>query len=124
MRGTKISAFKKRQTTQFARNLRRHETDAERNLWSRLRNGQVAGMKFRRHQPVGNYIVDFICFEKSLIIEVDGSQHADPLIETRDQDRKISLETGGYRILRFWDNEVLTNIEGVLSKILSALNEI
>jgi very-short-patch-repair endonuclease len=81
-------------------------------------------MKFRRQQPIGNYIVDFVCFEKSLIIEVDGSQHADPLIETRDQDRKISLESGGYRVLRFWDNEVLTNIEGVLSKILSALNEI
>jgi very-short-patch-repair endonuclease len=124
VRGNKIGAFKKRKPTQFARNLRRHETDAERNLWSRLRNGQVAGMKFRRQQPIGNYIVDFICFEKRLIIEVDGSQHTDPLIEARDQDRKISLESGGYRILRFWDNEVLTNIEGVLSKILSALNEI
>ena len=77
--------------------------------------------KFRRQQPIGPYIVDFVSMEKKLIIEVDGGQHAEGEISVRDEKRAIWLSKEGYRILRFWNNEVLTNIEGVLEKIREAL---
>jgi len=101
----------------LARNLRKNETDAERLLWSRLRSSQVYGLKFRRQQPVDNYIVDFVTFEKRLIIEIDGSQHT----EAKDKERTDKLESKSYKILRFWNNDVLQNTEGVLEKILEEL---
>ena len=86
-------------------------TDAERLLWKRLRMRQLADHKFRRQQPIGNYIVDFVCLEKQLAIEVDGGQHS----EQADHDARRSawLEAQGFRILRFWDHEVLKHIEAV-----------
>ena len=107
-----------RSVTRRARNLRQNSTDAEKRLWQHLRLKQLAGWKFRRQQPLGTFIVDFICLEKRLIIEIDGGQHAgNPKDTARDQ----WLKTQGFTILRFWNNEVLTNIDGVLEVIKEKL---
>lgn len=84
--------------------LRKQSTDAERVLWQRLR-GEQLGVKFRRQHPYLNYVLDFVCIEKKLVIEVDGSQHADSL---HDSKRDQTLSAGGFNVMRFWDNEVLT----------------
>jgi very-short-patch-repair endonuclease len=88
-------------------------TDAEFELWKHLKNKQL-GVRFRRQSPIGNYIVDFVSFEAKLVIEVDGGQHAE---STKDGSRDKYLKSQGFRVLRFWNNEVLGNIEGVLDKI-------
>ena len=90
-------------------------TDTERFLWLQLRARRIEGCKFRRQTPIGKYIVDFVCHEQRVIVEVDGGQHS----ENVEQDfiRDKWLREQGYRILRFWNNEVLTNIEGVLEVI-------
>lgn len=103
-----------------ARRLRRQATDAERLLWRKLR-GKSLGAKFRRQAPIGPYIVDFVCFEKKLVIELDGSQHASPQGRAYDATRTQWLESQGFRVLRFWDNQVLTETEGVLERILQEL---
>lgn len=90
----------------FAKELRRNSTDAEKLLWSRLRDRQLFGCKFRRQQTMGAYIVDFICMEAMLIIEVDGGQHMER--EPQDVLRSQYLNSLGYKVLRFWNNEVLT----------------
>ena len=105
----------------FARKLRREQTKAERVLWARLRNTQQEGVKFRRQQPVGLYIVDFVSFQKKLIVEIDGGQHAEEEAGKRDERRAIWLQERGYRVLRFWNNEVLANVDGVLERIREAL---
>ena len=105
--------------TKRARELRKNMTDAERLLWSKLRRKQL-GVKFRRQVPIGNYIVDFLCPAKKLIIELDGSQHID---SEYDRKRDKFLESKGYTILRFWDNEVLKETEAVLQRILYELNK-
>ena len=102
-----------------ARALRKNPTDAERTLWSHLRFWQVHGHKFRRQQPIGDYIVDFICLEKKLIIEVDGGQHAEQ--ESYDSARDAWLRAQGYFVVRFWNNDVLQNIDGVKETIFTAL---
>lgn len=89
-----------------------------------MRNAQLGGVKFRRQQPVGDYFVDFISFEKNLIIEVDGGEHNEPAYMKHDEERTRYLEDRGYRVMRFWNNEVLQNIEGVVHQILEALGEI
>src|SRR3984893_13782608 len=104
----------------FARRLRRAATDAERRLWYRLRARQIDGAKFVRQEPIGPYIVDFVCREQRLIVEVDGGQHA---TDTRDIVRDNWLSDDGYRVLRFWNNDVLANTEGVLEAIAAALSE-
>ncbi|MBS3906015.1 MAG: endonuclease domain-containing protein [Syntrophaceae bacterium] len=101
------------------RQLRKNMTDTERVLWRHLRLRQIDGYKFRRQQPIGKYIVDFVCFEKKLIIEVDGGHHADQL--GYDAKRSAWLEKEGFRILRFWDNQVLEEVESVKEVIVSAL---
>ena len=78
-------------------------------------------MKFRRQQPIGSYIVDFASLARKLIIEIDGSQHNEERIKERDEERTISLKERGYQIIRFWNNEVLTNLEGVMERIREAL---
>ena len=105
----------------FARELRQKHTDAEKALWMRLRNRQLEGVKFRRQQSMGSYIVDFASFERKLIIEIDGGQHNEERIKERDEKRTIGLKERGYQIIRFWNNEVLTNLEGVLERIREAL---
>jgi len=104
---------------QHARELRRNSTDAERWLWQRLRDRQLLGHKFRRQAPMGPYIVDFICRARGLVIEVDGSQHGQQ--EDYDEGRTQFLETQGYRVLRYWNNEVLQRGEAVLESIVQAL---
>lgn len=93
-------------------------TDAERALWWLLREKQVNGRRFRRQVPIDRYIVDFACLEARLIIEVDGGQHAD---SESDAARDAYLHANGFRVLRFWNNEVLSNREGVLTRIAEAL---
>jgi very-short-patch-repair endonuclease len=99
----------------MARCLRKRPTEAERFLWSRLRMKQLEGLKFRRQEPIKNYIVDFICYENKLVIEVDGGQHAEKKEDDKKRDNWLNLQ--GFRVLRFWNNEVLGNIEGVLEVI-------
>ena len=103
----------------YARDLRRSQTNAERKLWSLLRDRRLAGFKFRRQHPLGPFIVDFCCTEAKVIVELDGGQHA----LTRDDDatRSCYLAGQGYRVLRFWNNEVLGNTSGVLERIVEAL---
>jgi very-short-patch-repair endonuclease len=102
-----------------ARKLRESQTDVEGKLWSQLRDRQVHGVKFRRQHPIGPFIVDFCCFEKGLVVELDGGQHAKRNVA--DQRRTGFLEKRGYRVLRFWDNDVLENFDGVLEKISEAV---
>ena len=106
-------------TVQFARDLRQQMTDAERRLWYLLRRKQLEGFRFRRQAPIGKYIADFVCFAECLIIEVDGGQHSDQ--QAYDEARTEWLESEGFRVLRFWNNDVLANQEGVLETILDAL---
>ena len=105
--------------SQRARELRRNSTDAERVLWRLLRAGDTAAHKFLRQAPIGRYIVDFGCFDKKIVIEVDGGQHQ--LRIQYDRARTEWLESQGFKVLRFWNNEVMTNEGGVLDKILSVL---
>jgi very-short-patch-repair endonuclease len=102
-----------------ARQLRQDSTDAERKLWGRLRDRQLDDHKFRRQRPVGRFIVDFLCMERRVVIELDGGQHADNVDD--DEGRTREIEHAGYRVIRFWNNDVLTNIEGVLMAISEAL---
>jgi very-short-patch-repair endonuclease len=101
--------------TSIAKALRKRLTDTERLLWRHLRAKQLEGLKFRRQEPIGRYIVDFVCHEKRIVIEVDGSQHT--IEKNKDAERDKWLNEQGYKVLRFWNNEVLTNIEGVLQTI-------
>jgi very-short-patch-repair endonuclease len=110
----------KNRTTIPAKDLRKRSTDAERNLWNKLRAKQIQGLKFRRQEPIGRYIVDFVCYERQVIIEVDGGQHAAAIAE--DSARDTWLSSQGFKVMRFWDHEVLTNIQGVLGSILEALS--
>jgi len=104
-----------------ARTLRKHLTETELRLWGKLKRRQLAGMKFRRQQPIGPFIVDFVCFERRVIIEVDGGQHAE--VVAYDVNRTRWLETQGYRVLRFWNNEVLADTEAVAQAILDCIEE-
>jgi very-short-patch-repair endonuclease len=104
--------------TERARRLRRDSTDAEIALWYRLRSRGLGGHKFVRQEPIGPFTVDFICREARLVIEVDGGQHAD---NSRDAVRDKWLADRNYRILRFWNNDVLGNMTGVLETIATAL---
>lgn len=104
---------------QRSRVLRGQPTDAERLLWQRLRGRQMSGHRFRRQHPLGRYIVDFACLEAGLIVEVDGGQHLTD--EARDQVRTEWLAARGFRVLRFWNHEVLTQIDGVAEAIWRAL---
>jgi very-short-patch-repair endonuclease len=102
-----------------ARELRKNFTEAENRMWYFLRNRQLNGYKFNRQYVVEPYIVDFICRAKNIIIEIDGGHHAENL--TYDQERTLFLEAKEYKVLRFWNNEVLNNITGVLEMILKSL---
>ncbi len=108
-----------RRPTLLARKLRNEATDAERRLWGHLRRRQLGGFKFSRQMPVGPFVCDFICREASLVVEVDGGQH--DVRSAEDARRSRFIEREGFRVLRFWNNEVLDNTEGVLQAILSEL---
>ena len=102
--------------------LRQNQTEAEAKLWSRLRGHQVAGVQFRRQHPIGNYIVDFCAPRRKLIVEVDGSQHIEHA--EYDSERTKYFQSLGYRVLRFWNNEVMDDIDTVMSMIWSEINKV
>jgi len=104
-----------------ARHLRRNMTDAERKLWRLLRGRQMESYRFRRQQPIGNYIVDFVCLEARLVIEVDGGQHA--IHADADRERTEWLRSEGYRVLRFWNRQVLKETRMVLDEVWRALQD-
>ena len=101
--------------TKFAKKLRKNSTKAETVLWKNLRSRQLKIIKFRRQQPIDNNIVDFVSFEKRIIIELDGGQHTENRLS--DNERYKIFKKDGYAVLRFWNNEVLDNLDGVLEKI-------
>ena len=105
-----------------ARKLRRDQTDAERVLWFRLRDRRVNGFKFRRQVPIGGYIVDFCCEASRLVVEIDGGQHA--IRGEQDARRTADLEGWGYLVLRFWNNDVLRNTDGVVETIIATLKPV
>lgn len=108
-------------TQSRARELRLHLTDAERKLWSHLRRRHLDGLRFRRQVPIGPYIADFACLEPRIVVEVDGSQHATQ--ENYDAKRDAFLKEQGFRVLRFWANDVLAQTDGVLEVIYRAMQE-
>jgi len=109
--------------THLAKGLRTRQTDAELALWSKLNNRQVAGFKFRRQQQITDYIVDFVCFEKKLIIELDGSQHSEEPFKAKDENKTRLFQNEGYEVLRFWDNDVLQNLDGITEAIVIAITK-
>ena len=100
-----------------ARALRQSQTDAEALLWSKLRSRQMLDLKFRRQHPLGKYFADFVCVEVGLVVELDGGQHGDAAAVEYDRNRSDDLAAMGFRVLRFWDNEVLNETNAVLEKI-------
>ena len=108
-------------TIKKARALRSQLTDAEQVLWRHLRMRQISGHKFRRQRPIGPYIVDFVCLEKKLIVELDGSQHAEQYSYDRSRDRWLIAQ--GFEVVRFWNDQVLTETNDVVEAIFRALNE-
>jgi very-short-patch-repair endonuclease len=99
----------------LAKDLRSNSTDAERLIWSRLRARRFFGSKWKRQQPLGNYIVDFVCFEARVVVELDGGQHA--CSTEADAKRDAWLTNQGFKVLRFWNNEVFENLDGMLTTI-------
>lgn len=105
----------------LARNLRKNQTPQEQKLWRFIRNNQL-GVKFKRQYPIGDYIVDFICRGKWLIIELDGSQHNEDNNIINDEIRTKYLESRGFKVIRFWNNDINDNIEGVILEIKKYIN--
>lgn len=106
----------------LAKQMRKESTEGEKLLWNYLSGKKIDGVKFRRQQPIGNYIADFFCSSEKLIIEVDGGQHNDEQAKAYDAERTAFLEQAGYRVLRFWNNDILHNIEGVYDTIVSTIS--
>jgi len=102
-----------------ARALRNNPTDVEKLLWRQLRMWQLDGYKFRRQQPLGNFIVDFVCLDKRLIVELDGGQHAERSDDDANRDAWLSKQ--GFTVLRFWNNDVLKNVTTVTERIFETL---
>ena len=108
-----------RKMIRIARKLRVNQTDAETVLWNRIRSRQIDGHKFVRQEPICGYVCDFVCRERLLVIEVDGGQHSESAADVKRDQRLLA---DGYRVLRFWNNDVLGNLEGVLLTIQSELS--
>ena len=103
----------------LARHLRSNLTEAEKKLWRHIRNKLLGGHRFRRQAELGAYVVDFVCFEAKVVVEIDGGQHADQIEE--DATRTAWLETQGFSVIRFWNNEVTENVDGVLARLSTFL---
>jgi very-short-patch-repair endonuclease len=110
-----LAALRKSTSAENARQLRSGMTDAERRLWYYLRAGRLHGFTFRRQVPLGSYVVDFLCEQARLVVELDGGQHAERV--EYDASRTQWLNARGYRVVRFWNNDVLANTEGVMAAI-------
>ena len=106
----------------FARQLRKNMTDAERRLWYHLKLRQLDGQKFRKQAPIGNYVVDFVCFDAKLIVELDGGQHAAEVV--RDEVRTAWLNSQGFRVSRFWNFQIFEERNEVLETIWNALRDV
>ena len=104
----------------FAKHLRQRMTESETRLWRHLRAHRLNDEKFRRQQPIGPYVVDFVHFGARLIVEADDDQHNDA---PRDERRDAWLRAQGFKVLRFWNNEIMNNLEGVLLRVVAAMNE-
>ena len=113
--------YYKKGNLQLAKNMRSNMTKEEVKLWNIIRGSRFYGYKFKRQVLIGNYIVDFVCEERKLIIEIDGGQHNEDENIMNDEIRTHYLESNGYKVLRFWNNEVWDNIDGVCSIILETL---
>jgi very-short-patch-repair endonuclease len=105
--------------TSRARSLRKNSTETERRLWYAIRNRRLGGFKFRRQVWLGEYIADFVCVERKLIVELDGGQHAQS--REYDERRTAALQARGFRVVRYWNSEVLMNLDGVLDDLLKHL---
>ena len=121
MKAKKIIHPRNLDLTPRAKSLRREMTDVEKILWYHLRNRRLGGFKFRRQYPMGSYVVDFICVECKLIVELDGGQHAEQTIY--DSKRTAWIEKQGYKVIRFWNNEVTRQKDAVLERIARELHE-
>ncbi|RWL95227.1 endonuclease domain-containing protein [Mesorhizobium sp.] len=104
----------------FARSLRREMTEAENKLWQELRDRRLDRIKFRRQAPIGKYVADFVCLEARLIIEIDGSQHAD---SESDRIRSAELKASGFRVLRFWNDDVVKDLDSVCDTIIAYVRD-
>jgi very-short-patch-repair endonuclease len=113
--------MKGRDLTEVSKKLRRQTTPWEAKLWYYLRGHRFYDLKFKRQVPMGNYIVDFCCQEKKLVIELDGGQHSETLVADNDRLKQEFLERHFYKVLRFWNNEIDNNIEGVLEVVRKAV---
>jgi adenine-specific DNA-methyltransferase len=105
----------------FARRLRRDQTAVERKLWYALRDRRLYGFKFRRQQPIGSYVVDFVCFEEKLIVELDGGQHGFDEKLAADAARTAYLQNEGFRVMRYWNSELVENLDGAMEGICREL---
>ena len=112
------SPYRLERPTDLARKLRNNATDAERLLWKYLKGSQLAGPKFSRQMPIAGYICDFVCRSQRLVVELDGSQHVDAA--DYDAVRTARIVEQGYRVIRFWNNDLYANLEGVLTTMVGA----
>ncbi len=113
-----------KKTLENAKSLRKNMTPEERILWKIFRNKNFYGFKFRRQTPIGIYIVDFLCINPKVIIELDGGQHNESDNIRYDKKRTMYLESQGYKVLRFWNNDIHSDIDGVCEKILMVLKDV
>ncbi|MBZ9844761.1 endonuclease domain-containing protein [Mesorhizobium sp. CA5] len=104
----------------FARSMRRESTDAEDRLWQELRGRRLDNIKFRRQVPIGRFVADFLCAEAKLVVEIDGSQHAE---SRHDQERDAELKVRGFRVLRFWNDDVLKDLDAVCDTIIAYVRD-
>lgn len=109
--------YKDKNQREFARQLRNNQTDAERKLWQYLRAKQLYSRKFRRQAAIGKYIVDFVCFELKLVVELDGGQHNETGQREYDAQRSTWLQSQGFEVLRYWNHDVMENVESVVEAI-------
>jgi very-short-patch-repair endonuclease len=112
-----------KQVHRVARMLRRNSTRPEKKLWDRVRAGQLDGFRFRRQFPIGEFIVDFCCRERGLVIKLDGSQHADPIAAAQDRERTRLISARGNRVIRFWNEDILRTLDGVVELIFAELGQ-
>lgn len=109
--------YNQKRLKQLRRNLRKNKTKTEAILWNYLRRKQIKGIRFLRQYSVSNYILDFYCPQRKLALEIDGGQHTLDEVELKDQKRTVYLKSKGIKVLRFWNNEVFENIDGIIEKI-------
>ncbi len=121
---TPVMSVTPRRTTRRARSLRRAPSEAEKRLWGFLRDRRLNDFKFVRQAPLGPYFADFLCRDRRLIVEVDGVTHGEDHQVSHDLRRTLYLESQGYRVLRVWNIEVFTNLDGVLTAILIELEDL